>query len=77
MTYDNEAIVRRAYPTAEGSVLDVAGFVGGFANDGVIYLGDAGVGAGGVGQERYRGEHLGVLVLRDLSMPPLKLYRYS
>jgi hypothetical protein len=28
MTYDNEAIVRHAYHTAEGSVLDVAGFVG-------------------------------------------------
>ena len=42
MTYDNEAIVRHAYHTAEGSVLDVAGFVGSFANDGVINLGHAG-----------------------------------
>jgi hypothetical protein len=30
MTYDNEAIVRRAYHTAEGTVLDVPGFVDGF-----------------------------------------------
>jgi hypothetical protein len=43
MTYDNEAIVRHAYHTAEGSVLDVAGFVGGFAKDGVINLGHAAV----------------------------------
>ena len=41
MTHDNEAIVRRAYHTAEGSVLDVAGFVGSFANDGVMNLGHA------------------------------------
>ena len=64
MTYDNEAIVRHAYHTAEGDVLDVAGFVGSFANDGVINLGHAGIEASGVGQESYRGEHLGELVLR-------------
>jgi hypothetical protein len=29
--YDNEAIVRHSYDTAEGSVLDVAGLVGSFA----------------------------------------------
>jgi hypothetical protein len=34
MTHDNEAIVRHAYRTAEGDVLDVAGFVGSFAEDG-------------------------------------------
>ena len=39
MTTDAEAIVRHAYHTAEGSVLDVAGFVGSFAADGVINLG--------------------------------------
>jgi ketosteroid isomerase-like protein len=61
-TYDNEAIVRNAYHAAEGSVLDVAGFVGGFAQDGVINLGHAGV-KPGVGLESYRGEHLGELVL--------------
>jgi ketosteroid isomerase-like protein len=63
MTYDNEAIVRHAYHTAEGSVLDVAGFVGSFAADGVINLGHAGIEPSGVGQESYRGEHLGELVL--------------
>jgi len=39
ITYDNEAIVREAYRTAEGSVMDVPGFVGLFADDGVINLG--------------------------------------
>src|SRR5258706_2242017 len=62
MTYDNEAIVRHAYHTAEGSVLDVAGFVGGFAKDGVINLGHAGVEPGGVEKESYRGDHLGDLL---------------
>ena len=62
MTYDNEAIVRHAYHTAEGNVLDVAGFVGGFAKDGVINLGHAGI-KPGVGLESYRGEHHGELVL--------------
>ena len=32
MTYDNEAIVREAYRTAEGSVLDIPGFVGSIAD---------------------------------------------
>ena len=36
MTYDNEAIVRQAYHAAEGTVMDVARFVGSFAGDGVI-----------------------------------------
>ena len=63
MTYDNEAIVRHAYHTAEGDVLDVAGYVGSFAEDGVINLGHAGLEHSGVGQESYRGEHLGELVL--------------
>ena len=63
MTYDNEAIVRHAYHTAEGSVLDVAGFVGSFAEDGVINLGHAGQEFGGVGRESYRGEQRGELVL--------------
>jgi ketosteroid isomerase-like protein len=63
MTYDNEAIVRHAYHTAEGDVLDVAGFVGSFAEDGVINLGHAGREPSGVGQESYRGEQLGELVL--------------
>ena len=57
MTYDNEAIVRHAYHTAEGSVLDVAGFVAGFAEDGVINLGWSGQGKRPAGQEQvsYRG----------------------
>src|SRR6266540_2070780 len=70
MTYDNEAIVRHAYHKAEGSVLDVAGFVGSFANDGVINLGHAGIEPSGVGQESYRGEHLGELVLRIAKLFP-------
>ena len=44
MTYDNEAIVRQAYHAAEGTVMDIAGFVGSFAGDGVINLGHSGVG---------------------------------
>jgi ketosteroid isomerase-like protein len=63
MSYDNEAIVRHAYHAAEGNVLDVAGFVGGFAKDGVINLGHAGLGPGGVGKDSYRGDHLGDLLL--------------
>jgi hypothetical protein len=55
MTYDNETIVRRAYHTAEGNVLDVPGFVGSFTEDGVFN--DI------VGQESYRGEQLGEVVL--------------
>src|SRR6266404_2863242 len=64
MTHDNEAIIRHAYHLAEGSVLDVAGFIGSFANDGVINLGHAGIEPVGAGLESYRGEHLGDLVLR-------------
>jgi len=70
MTYDNEAIVRHAYHTAEGSVLDVAGFVGSFAADGVINLGHAGREHSGVGQESYRGEQLGEPVLRVAKLFP-------
>jgi hypothetical protein len=70
MTYDNEAIVRHAYHTAEGSVLDVAGFVGSFAEDGVINLGHAGREHGGVGQESYRGEQLGEAVLSTAKLFP-------
>jgi ketosteroid isomerase-like protein len=36
MAYDNEAIVRHAYHLAEGNVLDVAGFVACFTEDGVF-----------------------------------------
>jgi|SRR5215469_2878249 len=70
MTYDNEAIVRHAYDTADGSVLDVAGFVGSFAEDGVINMGHAGREHSGVGEESYRGEQLGELVLRMAKLIP-------
>ena len=62
MTYDNEAIVRQAYHAAEGDVLDVAGFVGSFAEDGVFN--------NVVAQESYRGEHIGDLVLGMAKMIP-------
>lgn len=62
MTYDNEAIVRRAYHAAEGSVLDVAGFVGSFAEDGVFN--DV------VGQASYQGEQLGEVVIRMAKLLP-------
>ena len=63
MTYDNEAIVRHAYHAAEGSVLDVAGFVGSFAEDGVINLGHSGTSDNVGGQESVRGEQIGEMVL--------------
>ena len=62
MTHDNEAIVRHAYHTAEGNVLDVAGFVGSFTDDGVFN--DI------VGQESYRGEQLGEVVLSMAKLLP-------
>jgi hypothetical protein len=61
ITHDNEAIVRQAYHTAEGSVMDTPGFVGLFADDGVINLGHAGVEP--LGLESYRGDKLGDLVV--------------
>src|SRR6266498_5148388 len=58
VTTDTEALVRRAYHLAEGDVLDVQGFIDLFAEDGVFN------GIGGVsGQESYRGEHLGDVVV--------------
>ena len=62
-TYDNEAIIRQAYHTAEGNVLDVAGFAAGFAEGGVINLGHAGVEPVPAGALIYRGDELGELVL--------------
>ena len=62
MTHDNEAIVRNAYRAAEGDVLDVAGFVGSFAQDGAFN--DI------VGQESYRGEQLADVVLRMAQLLP-------
>jgi SnoaL-like domain len=58
VTTDTEALVRRAYHLAEGDVLDVQGFIDLFAEDGVLN------GIGGVsGQESYRGEQLGDVVV--------------
>src|SRR5216683_2327548 len=58
MTTDTEALVRRAYHFAEGDVLGVQGFIDLFAEDGVFN------GIGGVsGQESYRGEQLGDVVV--------------
>ena len=54
MTTDAEALVRRAYHLAEGNVMDVQGFTDLFADDGVLNA---------VGQESYRGEHLGDTVV--------------
>ena len=58
VTTDTEALVRRAYHLAERDVLDVQGFIDLFAEDGVFN------GIGGVsGQESYRGEQLGDVVV--------------
>jgi len=58
VTTDTEALVRRAYHMAEGDVLDAQGFIDLFAEDGVFN------GIGGVsGQESYRGEHLGDVIV--------------
>ncbi|WP_030162361.1 nuclear transport factor 2 family protein [Streptomyces sp. NRRL S-244] len=54
MNTDAETVVRAAYRAAEGSILDVQGFVDLFAEDGVFNNVVAG--------ETYRGEHLGDLV---------------
>src|SRR5258705_12059095 len=50
MTCDNEAIVRNAYHTAEGNVLDLPGWNGSFTEDGVFNNVS--------GEASYRGEHL-------------------
>jgi ketosteroid isomerase-like protein len=65
VTTDTEALVRRAYHLAEGDVLDVQGFIDLFTEDGVFN------GIGGVsGQESYRGEQLGdVLVWMGKFLP--------
>jgi ketosteroid isomerase-like protein len=63
MTTDAEAIVRHAYQAAEGNVMDVQGFIDLFAADGVINLGHAGQEFNGAGQQSYRGEQVGQLVV--------------
>jgi ketosteroid isomerase-like protein len=55
MATDAESVVRQAYHAAEGSVLDVQGFIELFTEDGVFNNVVAG--------ESYRGEHLGDLVV--------------
>ena len=40
MTTNAETLVRRAYHTAEGKVMDVQGFIDLFADDGVINAGE-------------------------------------
>jgi ketosteroid isomerase-like protein len=62
MPYDNEAVVRHAYHTAEGSVMDVAGFVAGFTDDGVFNNVLAG--------ESYRGERLGDVLIDMAKLLP-------
>jgi hypothetical protein len=62
MTYDNEAIVRNAYHTAEGHVLDIPGWIGSFTEDGVFN--------NVTGEESYRGEHLKNVVITFANMFP-------
>src|SRR5712664_2109789 len=62
MTYDNEAIVRNAYHTAEGNVLDIPGWIGSFTEDGVFN--------NVTGEESYRGEHLRDVVIAFGQMFP-------
>src|SRR5947209_20622754 len=58
VTTDTEALVRRAYHMAQGDVLNIQGFIDLFTEDGVFN------GIGGVtGQESYRGEQLGDVVV--------------
>jgi len=62
MNYDNEAIVRNAYHTAEGKVLDIPGWIGNFTEDGVFN--------NVTGEESYRGEHLKDVVIAFGQMFP-------
>src|SRR5438132_12478584 len=62
MNYDNEAIVRNAYHTAEGNVLDIPGWIGSFTEDGVFNS--------VTGEESYRGEHLRDVVIAVGQMFP-------
>ena len=50
MNHNNEAIVRNAYRTAEGNVLDIPGWIASFTEDGVFNNVS--------GEASYRGEHL-------------------
>ncbi|MFG1783836.1 ester cyclase [Rhodococcus oryzae] len=53
MAIDAETVVRQAYRSAEGDVLDLQGFIDLFAEDGVI----------NAGGNSYRGEHLGDMLV--------------
>ena len=70
MTTDAEAIVRHAYHTAEGNVMDVQGFRDLFAEDGVVNMGHAGLEQGGKGLESARGEQLGEMLLKFAKLFP-------
>src|SRR6266478_3872498 len=72
MTYDNEAIVRNAYHTAEGNVLDIPGWIGSFTEDGVFNNVS--------GEASYLGEHLKDVVITFAKMFPdvhRELYRVN
>ena len=62
MMYDNEAIVRNAYHTAEGNVLDIPGWIGSLTEDGVFNNVD--------GEASYRGQHLKDIVIIFANMFP-------
>jgi ketosteroid isomerase-like protein len=69
---DNEAIIRNAYHTAEGNVVDVRGWIDSFTEDGVFN--------NIPGEASYRGEHLGDLVIGFAKMLPdvhRELYRVN
>jgi len=62
MNYDNEAIVRNAYHTAEGNVLDIPGWIDSFTEDGVFN--------NVTGEESYRGENIKDVVIAFGQMFP-------
>ena len=64
MTFDNEAIVRNAYHTAEGNVLDIPGWIGSFTEDGVFNNVS--------GEASYRCEQLTVVTLEQVTKTKLK-----
>jgi hypothetical protein len=72
ITYDNEAIIRNAYHTAEGNILDLPGWIGSFTGDGVFNNVS--------GEASYRGEHLKDVVITFAKMFPdvhRELYRVN
>src|SRR5262249_19865035 len=58
------------YHAAEGNVMDVQGFIDLFTSDGVINMGHAGQQFSGIGDETYRGEQLGEIVVRVAKLLP-------